>query len=184
MTVNEIFAKINNHMIEGIMLHDQLASYYDFLNLAGYKRCHKYHMQAETNARRKLLEYYTSHYGYIVPEAQAADPHVIPTTWNGHAREDVDANTKRKAVKEGFTRWHDWEKSVKKLLETSYKELLEMGEVAAAICIGKLIEDVDCELKGVEKEALKLASVDYNLDFIYECQPEIHKKYKHKMRGD
>lgn len=184
MTVNEIFAKINNHMLEGIMLHDQLASYYDFLDLAGYKRCHKYHVQYEMNARRKLLEYYTCHYGYAVPEAQAADPHIIPANWNGHTRSDVDAKTKQRAVRDGFSHWHEWGKSTKKLYENAYKELFELGEVAAAMRIGKLIEDVDRELKSLEKETLKLASIDYDLNYIYECQHEIHKKYKHMMKGD
>lgn len=184
MTVNEIFAKINNHMLEGIMLHDQLASYYDFLDLAGYKRCHKYHVQNEMNARRKLLEYYTCHYGHAVPEAQAADPHIIPTNWNGHMRSDVDAKTKQRAVRDGFSHWHEWEKSTKKLYENAYKELFELEEIAAAMRIGKLIEDVDCELKDLEKETLKLASIDYDLNYIYECQPKIHKKYKRMMKGD
>lgn len=184
MTVNEIFSKINNNMLEGIMLHDQLASYYDFLNLAGYKRCHKYHVQDEMNSRRKLLEYYTCHYGYTAPESQATDPHIIPENWNGHTRGDVDANTKKRAIRDGFSRWHEWEKSTKKLYENACKELYELGEIAAAMCIGKLIKDVDCELKGLEKEMLKLASIDYDLNSVYGEQHDIHKKYKHMTKGD
>lgn len=184
MTVEEIFTKINNCMLEGVMLHDQLASYYDFLSLAGYKRCHKCHTEEEMRERRKLLEYYTCHYGRAAPEVQAADPHVIPANWNGHVRSDVDANTKRRAVKDGFTRWNEWEKSAKKLYEKAFKELFELGEIAAAMRVGELIKDVDCELKGIEKETLKLASVDYDINFIYESQPEIHEKYKHKMNGN
>lgn len=183
MTADEIFLKLNSHMIEGIMLHDQLASYYDFLDLPGYKRCHKYHAQHEMKARRKLLEYYTCHYGHSAPEVQAADPRVIPSNWSGHTRRDVDANTKRKAVREAFTKWYDWEKSTKELYQRAYKSLFELGEVAAALRIGKLIKDVDCELKDLENEAIKLTSLDYDLDFIYECQHKIHSKYKHMMKG-
>ena len=43
MTIEEIFGRISQHMIRGMMTHDQLASYYDFLGLRGYKRCHEYH---------------------------------------------------------------------------------------------------------------------------------------------
>lgn len=78
MTVSEIFAKLNSHMIEGIMLHDQFASYYDFLNLVGYKRCHKYRALHEMKARRKTLEYYTSHFGKLAEDIKATDPKVIP----------------------------------------------------------------------------------------------------------
>ena len=34
MTVSEIFEKLNSHLVEGVMLHDQLAEYYDFFKLA------------------------------------------------------------------------------------------------------------------------------------------------------
>lgn len=181
MTVSEIFAKLNSHMIEGIMLHDQFASYYDFLNLVGYKRCHKYHALHEMKARRKTLEYYTSHFGKPVEDIKATDPKVIPANWYAHTRRDADAGTKRKAVKEGFMKWNEWEKNTKDLYQRAYKELMETGEIAAALFIGKLIKDVDCELKEVEKHALKLSDVDYDIVYIYECQPVIHKKYKHLM---
>lgn len=58
---------------------------------------------------------------------------------------------------------------------------METGEIAAALFIGGLIKDVDCELKEVEKHALTLSDVDYDIVYIYECQPVIHKKYKHLM---
>lgn len=35
-SVEEIFSKLASHMIEGLMMHDQLASYFLFLNLNGY----------------------------------------------------------------------------------------------------------------------------------------------------
>ena len=54
MTVEEIFSKVSAHMIKGMMIHDQLASYYDFLNLHGFKRCHDYHYNKEAKAYRAL----------------------------------------------------------------------------------------------------------------------------------
>lgn len=183
MTVDEIFAKLNNHLLEGIMLHDQLASYYDFLNLPGYKRCHKYHAICEMKARRKLLEYYTCHFGQIAPEEQTTAPRVIPANWNGHTRKDVDGNTKRKAVKEGYSRWYEWEESAKELYERSYKELLELGEIAAAMEIGKLVKCASKELKHINREMLSLAAIDYDLSAICESQHEIHEKYKRMMKG-
>ena len=35
MTVEEIYAELSAHMIKGIMMHEQLANYYDFLGLEG-----------------------------------------------------------------------------------------------------------------------------------------------------
>ena len=43
MVVEDIFASIANRLLLGSMIHEQLINYYDFLNLYGYKECHKYH---------------------------------------------------------------------------------------------------------------------------------------------
>lgn len=58
MTVEEIFSKISAHMIEGMMFHEQMCNYYDFLGLHGYKRCHEYHYLCETIEHRKLERFY------------------------------------------------------------------------------------------------------------------------------
>ena len=53
MTVEEIFSKISQRMIGGLMFHEQMSNYYDFLNLRGYKKCHEYHYLEETNIKVK-----------------------------------------------------------------------------------------------------------------------------------
>ena len=40
-SVEDIFANLSAHMIEGLMIHDQMASYYKFLNLRSYAECHE-----------------------------------------------------------------------------------------------------------------------------------------------
>ena len=62
MTVEEIFKKLLSHQIKGVMTHEQLANYYDFMSLHGYKRCHEYHAKREFNAMRKLQRYYINHF--------------------------------------------------------------------------------------------------------------------------
>ena len=43
MTNEEIFNKLASHMIEGIMIHDEMSRAYSFLGLEGFKLCHEYH---------------------------------------------------------------------------------------------------------------------------------------------
>ena len=43
MTIDEIFAELGAHMIKGLMIHNQMMVYYDFLYLPGYSKCHEYH---------------------------------------------------------------------------------------------------------------------------------------------
>lgn len=38
MPVIDVFAKVSDHLIDGIMMHEQMADYYNFLGLDGFKR--------------------------------------------------------------------------------------------------------------------------------------------------
>ena len=62
MNSEELFAKISAHMVKGIMFHAQMADYYDFLGLRGYKRMHEYHYFEESMMFRALHRYYINNY--------------------------------------------------------------------------------------------------------------------------
>lgn len=182
MTVEEVYSKIATHMIEGIMIHDQLTTYYDFLQLKGYKRCHEYHYLCENIAYRGINRYYTNHHNKMIEIEQIPNPGLIPSGWYKYTRHDVDPNTKRNAVKVGLEKWVEWESSTKKLYEKMYSELIAIGEVASAFKIKELIEDVDNELKCAERKLINAKAVDYNLSDILNEQESEHKKYKIKMK--
>ena len=157
MTVEDVFANINSHIIEGIMFHDQMAEYFDFLNLHGYKRMHEYHALDEFVERRGIIRYYTNHYNKLLPELPVTDPSVVPISWRNYTRQQVDSNTKRKAIKDSFTKWRLWVK--------------------------ELVHDVDMELKYVDRMHIKLESIDYDLCTISLCQDEMHEEYDNKTKG-
>lgn len=181
MELKEIYSKINEHMINGLMLHDQLANYYDFLGLKGYKRCHEYHYFAENMAYRSLNRYFINHHNMLIPEARFDNVSAIPESWYSHVRSDVDASTKRNAVKTGLTKWVEWERETKKLYQDMYKELMDIDEVASACKIKELIHDVDCELKKAERYWLNKEATGYDMVQIIEEQGKKHKKYQHKL---
>lgn len=182
MTADEIFKTLSAHMIKGLMLHDKMSDYYDFLSLRGYKRCHEYHYKREMCSYRKLHRYFINHYGKLIEEGRVDDPEAIPSSWYRYSRKEVDANTKRSAVKTGVDKWVAWEKETKDLYEMAYRELITAKEEAAAIFIQGFICDVDRELKYAERKAIDLEAVDYNLGFILGEQTKIHDKYKRKMK--
>lgn len=180
MTVEEIYSTLAQHMIKGIMMHEQLSNYYDFIGLEGYKRCHEYHYLEETCTYREICRYFINHHNKLIPYANVESPKVIPDSWYRYSRQDVDNSTKRTAVKNGMTMWVDWEKETKKLYEKMYKELMNIDEVASALKIKELICDVDCELKKAERYQLNKKAIDYNLSSIISEQEKTHKKYKKK----
>jgi hypothetical protein len=184
MEVSEVFEKIANHMIKGMMTHEALANYYDFLGLQGYKRCHEYHFLDETIAYRSVCRYYINHNNKLIPDSKQNGVEIIPESWYSHSRFDVDTSTKRSAVKNAFEVWHKWETETKELYEQMYNCLISIDEVADACKVKQLIKDVDEELKMVEREVLDLKAVDYDINYIIEKQHCLHEKYKKKMKKE
>lgn len=181
MVVEEIFTELKAHMLEGMVFHDQMARYYDFLNLKGYKRCHEYRYFEETLGYRRLCRYFMNHYHTFIPYAEMKDPKAIPDNWYRYTRQEVDNGTKRSAIKTGIEKWVSWEKETKHLYQEMYHELMNIGEVAAAQKIGCYVCDVDCELKHAERKHLDLEAIGYDLTTIVLEQPELHEKYRKKL---
>ena len=180
MELKEIYQGLVNHALTGVMMHTELAQYFDFLNLHGYKKMSTYHAKMEMANLNKMKAYYLNHYNRLIKE-QYEDPNVIPEGWFEHVRQDVDINTKRQAVRDGFTKWRDWERDTKKYYSDMYKELCEIGEVASAMKISECVECVDKELKWVERKLLELQAADYSMEFIMDEQQFYHQFYKKKM---
>ena len=182
MTVENIFKDLSSHMIKGIMLHEQMSDYYDFLNLHGYKRAHEYHAKCEMRSMRHLHRYFINHYNKLIEEDVIQNPDAIPASWYRYTRQDVDANTKRSAVKSGVEKWVAWETETKDLYQKMYRELMDIGEVAAAKEVCCYIKAVDKELKWAHRKHITLVSVDYSMAFIQGEQDRLHDKYMEKMK--
>lgn len=181
MTVDEIFKNLSAHMIKGVMIHEQMADYYDFLNLHGYKRCHEYHMYNELKSMRRMHRYYLNHYNKLIEESIIDSPDIIPTSWYRYDRQDVDVNTKRSAVRTGIEKWLSWEEETKALYGEMYRELMGVDEVATAKKIRKLICAVDKELKCAYRKSIELKDVDYSIGYILGEQQKLHDMYKRRM---
>lgn len=183
MEVKEIFSKLTQHMIEGMMTHEHLANYYDFLGLPGYKECHEYHFMEETCSYRKLCHYFTEHYNMLIPEGVINTPKVIPESWYNHVRQDVDINTKRSAVKAGLEKWKDWETDTHRFYKEMYEELESLNDVSACHMVAELICDVEHELINIHQYLLNKEATDYNMSSIINEQKMKHHKYRKKLDG-
>ena len=180
MEVQEIFQGLSERKIKGVMYHDYMVDYFNFLNLHGYKRMHEYHAKHEMKGFRKLHRYYIDHYNKLVPDIRFENEEYIPASWYNYERKDVDVSTKRNAVKEAFEKWESWEHETKKYFEQIYNELLDMNEVDSAREVCKMIKDVSCELKWVQRKKIELASADYSMEHILSEQQLYHDFYKKK----
>ena len=166
MTIEEIFAKLKAHALEGLVFPDEMVRYYDFLSLDGYKECHEYHYAEESKAYRKLCSYYMDHYNRLIPTQPMSRPDVIPDSWYNYSRQDVDPGTKASGVKTAIEKWVSWEKRTKQLYEEMCEELLSLAEIAAADFLMCYVRDVDDELKYAMTKHLALEAAGYDMKFI------------------
>ena len=180
-SVESIFSEINARMIAALMFHDQMSDYFDFLGMEGYKRLHEYQYFSESMERKKINQYYINHHNKLIPNTHSGQVAMIPENWQTANRISVGKSTKQKGIEDGFNQYHEWEAETKSLYEHYSSRLREMGAVADAIMVEKLVEDVDNELKKLEKIVVDLISSGYDMVYITESQQRIHDKYKAKM---
>lgn len=149
--MEEVFARLKARMLEGMVFHDEMSRYYDFLGMCDMRDKHRCHYKEETEGYIKLCEYYMHHFGKLIPHTPMNRPDVIPESWYMYSRQDVDASTKRNAVKSGAKKWIAWESETKDLYEDCCGELLNNGEIASSYFIMNYVADVDNELAGAHE---------------------------------
>lgn len=177
-----IFEKIITRQISALMFHDEMADLYDFLGLAGFKRLHEYQYFCESAEYKSLKRYFLNHHNMLLSIDEPVKKEYIPNDWKNYSRFDVNSQLRRQYVEKTMIEYWEWEKETKCCLECWAKELLDMGMVADFEIVGKLVSDVDKELKCLERLVLKLKAVDFDPAYIVESQPEIHEKYKKKTK--
>ena len=181
-TAEEIFAQIKNRQIAALMFHGQMADYFDFLSLHGYKRLHEYQYFAESAEFRHISRYYINHHGKLLPEGFDGDIRAIPDAWLTANRMAVGKSTKQKAVEDGFNQYHEWETETKAVYSRYAARLRELGHEADAIMVDRLVEDVSHELKCLDRIILDLISAGYDMVYIVESQDRLHDRYKKKLK--
>lgn len=166
MEVNEIFATLKTHMLEGMVFHDEMATYFDFLGLCKYRDMHRHHYYEETEGYCRLCEYYMHHFNKLIPHSIMERQEVIPNAWEMYTRQEVDTGTKRNAVRSAMQKWVEWETETKDLLEEMCGELLNNGEIAAEKFLSYYVKDVDDELADAIDLHIKLETIGYDLQFM------------------
>lgn len=107
---------------------------------------------------------------------------VIPQNWYSHTRYEVDANTKRTAVHDGFKKWIDYEKDTKQYLLDMAQRLEQANEREAARKLDYLIDHVEKEIEHAEEKVMALENSGYDMNYILQQQDKLKSKYAKKIR--
>lgn len=183
MTVNEIFSTLSTHMIQGMMVHEQLMNSYRFLSLPGYAKCHEYHYLEETIGHIRLLEFATNRYDFLISPGKPNDPDIIPEHWYyNERRQGIPIEQKVEAIAASFDEWIRWESETLQLYKDSYTYLLSANEIDVAEFVKDYIVDVSSELIFAKNEQLAKESMNYDMTSIVEEQEAYEKRYAKKLR--
>ena len=203
--VQQLYSELINRMKQGVEMHEQLADYYGFLNLPGYQKCHEYQMLCELLTYRKAKDMYMKEYNQLVQPLSMLNGmtnlsnmnnngnngntntnmnynNVIPNQWYGHSRYEVDAGTKRNAVRDGFKRWVDYENDTKQFLINMSQQLEQKNEREAARKLDYLIDHVEQEIEHGEETLMSLENSGYDMNYILQQQEPLKAKYADKIR--
>lgn len=176
----DVYNKINEHMCKALAFHEQLADYFCFLGLHGYKRMLEYQYMCECAEKRKLHRRYIDIHQKIIPVKQVQIPVFIPADWSRYTVEDIDDSVVPKFVRAALKEWKSWEEKTKELYEQQCEVLQQAGLVPDYEFVKKLVVDVEKELKKIVRIIESLNGTGYDVNTIHGMQDKYHEKYKKK----
>lgn len=179
---NKIFAEISNQLIANIMRHEQFSDVMDFLGLRGFKREGEYHYFKESAELRGLHRYSINHFNKIIFDKDVPNPKLIPSSWEGATRQQVDDSIRKKYVKQMFLDWKDWECQAREKYQRWYKQLIDDGHIDAGCKVLSLLKDNESEIKCLERQIIEYEAVNWDMPYIMFKQDEIHEYYREKEK--
>ena len=183
MPVADIFKSMASHMIEGMMVHEQLMNSYRFLGLSGYAAVQEYHYLSETCGYIRLCKYATNHFDIIIPSDSTQNiPKIIPVSWRESTRMDVVPKIRRESMENGFAEWVKWEEETRKLYENLYKEAIDSSLIALSEFIKGYILDVEEEIVYAKNELIVKRAMDFDIISILEEQSDLEKQFRKKIK--
>lgn len=177
------YEKAITRILDGVMFHEQMMLYYNFLGLNGYSTCHKYHYLSELNSYNSVLEYYINKYNKLIIVKPNTDTDIIPSSWYKFTKSDVEVSNIRSGVKTGLTKWLEWENGTLEVLKEIYVTVCK-EDVTFGVLLQALISDVEDEIKTINENMMKDKATDYDVILMMSEQGELIKKYNKKIKHD
>lgn len=178
--IEDMYKQIDERMCQALSFHEQLADYFCFLGLQGFKRMAEFQYMKECAERRKMHRRYIDMHNKVLPVEDYRKPMMIPKEWSKHTRHDIDDSVIPKYVKMALTEWYEWEKETKEIYEDVCEQFRSMGLVADEEFIKRLILDVEKECKKIMRMYENLNGTGYDVTQIHGMQDKLHEKYKKK----
>ena len=127
-------------------------------------------------------DYIDKHNKLIVDTFDISDRvSVIPSDWIKYTQNDIDDSVTAKFVRHAFEVYRDFETETRDLYSAIYCHMLIVGNVVDADVFKTYIDDVEHEIKDIDRLMHVMQNTGYDAVYIVEIQKEMHDKYKKKL---
>lgn len=178
--LEQIYNEIDERMCMALAFHEQLADYFCFLGLQGFKRMAEYQYMKECAEKRKLHKRYIDMHNKVLPVSNCQKPVLIPREWSKHTTHDIDDSVIPKYTRTALKQYYEWEKETKELYQELCDKLMSLNMVADYEFLKELVLDVEKECKKVMRMYESLNGTGYDVNAIHSMQDKYHEKYKKK----
>ena len=176
MTVKEIYTALANRMVGAMMIHSQLVQIFAFVDLLPDMRKQESQLQEETHGYSELNKYFIQHHHNILVADNPPQIDILNNSLFNKSSENLTTEDKMYIIKYGMNEWINWEKESKILYEDSYRNLVDILEVASAEFVMRFVRDVDFELKEAERIFRVREGINWDLGTIYDKQSRVGKR--------
>lgn len=178
--LEDVYLKVDERMCKALNFHEQLADYFCFLGLQGFKRMCEYQYMKECAEKRKVHKRYIDMHHKILPTVGCTGMNIIPKEWERHTTHDIDDSVIPKYTKTALKTYYDWEVETKEIYKELCNKLLQMGEHSDYEFLKELVLDVEKEIKKIMRLYENLNGTGYDVNAIQSMQDKYHEKYKKK----
>lgn len=177
--MKEVIQKIIAHQAEGVVFHDMMIDYFDFLGLDGFMKLHEHQAVEEACEYREMKEFFIDHFQTMYAPIEMKAPSVIPNDWQKHKTTEINAASVRTLTKNAFDLYLKWEKETREL----YKECAKALKDECIECYYKVLElldDVEKEIRNLDDMMVDLQVSDYDAKSITKMQCKLKREFKYK----
>lgn len=175
MTTHNIFTKLANRMVGAMMVHTQLTELFNFIDLKSDAKRQKKQLHEETDGLLKLEKYAAQHHHILITSDNPPQVDILNFDILERPNDKLSPDDKIHLIQYALKEWIEWEKKSKVIYEDSYRNLIDMSEIATADFVLQYVRDVDKELRDAEFLYRVRDAIDWDLPTIYDKQARLSK---------
>lgn len=175
MATHNVFTKLANRMVGAMMVHTQLTELFNFIDLEADAKRQKKQLHEETDGLLKLEKYAAQHHHILITSDNPPQVDILNFDILERPNDKLSPDDKIHLIQYALKEWIEWEKKSKVIYEDSYRNLIDMSEIATADFVLQYVRDVDKELRDAEFLYRVRDAIDWDLPTIYDKQARLSK---------